>query len=449
GDMDNDGIGEIIFVTGDGTWSATYEGGIHVYEWDGITDNGYGAAAASIYKPNPTHQERFRTEDFTIGDVDGDGENELVTCDNTLTAAQDGLYILSVTGDFQGAHTWVEEGAFLRGGPNPFGGSPTNTGIGDLDGDGHKEAIFGIWDYAALYIVEATGLNTYAYQTYLSGIDYTGDGVNLDNFVVADLNNDNSDEIYMNIYGGGEMAVITSGPDVSLITLADVFYICATGETGAYGMGLGDQDHGAGFDGMDLYIAQYSSGRVYDHELTPGADPTLAASWTRYTLWEDLGGNSTGSFGIAVPPVDMDGDGRREVVVSYLEPTAPPGKWFRVFEWAGEPVAVEMTSFTAIAAQEMVELSWRVESEVDNAGFNIYRDSEKIAYVESRGNSDAPRTYTWIDKDVTAGITYSYRIADVSLDGRETMHDFMATATPKSSGAVPTEYWLSQNYPNP
>ncbi|MCK4273148.1 VCBS repeat-containing protein, partial [bacterium] len=101
GDMDNDGIGEIIFVTGDGTWSATYEGGIHVYEWDGITDNGYGAAAASIYKPNPTHQERFRTEDFTIGDVDGDGENELVTCDNTLTAAQDGLYILSVTGDFQ------------------------------------------------------------------------------------------------------------------------------------------------------------------------------------------------------------------------------------------------------------------------------------------------------------------------------------------------------------
>ncbi|KPL16221.1 MAG: hypothetical protein AMJ92_13085, partial [candidate division Zixibacteria bacterium SM23_81] len=59
GDLDNDGIGEIIFVGCDGTWSAEYEGGIHVYEWDGSTDNGYGTAPLSIYKTNPTHQETF------------------------------------------------------------------------------------------------------------------------------------------------------------------------------------------------------------------------------------------------------------------------------------------------------------------------------------------------------------------------------------------------------
>jgi hypothetical protein len=113
GDMDNDGIGEIIFIPGDGTWSATYEGGIHVYEWDGMTDNGYGTAAASIYKPNAANQNRFRAEGFDIGDVDGDGENELMIVDNTTVNANDGLFILSVDGDFQGAHTWVEEGVFL------------------------------------------------------------------------------------------------------------------------------------------------------------------------------------------------------------------------------------------------------------------------------------------------------------------------------------------------
>jgi len=389
GDMDNDGVGEIIFVVCDGSWSATYEGGIHVYEWDGATDNGYGTAAASIYKPNPTHEERFRTEDFTIGDVDGDGQNELVTCDNTLTSGQDGLYILSVDGDFQGAHTWIEEGVWLRGGTDPFGGSPTNTGIGDLDGDGAKEAIFGIWDYAALYIVETTAPNTYAYQTYIQ-IDTTGDGVCLDNFEVADLNGDDADEVYMNIYGGGEVACITGGIDVSTITFDDnVSYIAYTGESGAYGMGLGDQDHGWGGDGPDLYVAAYSDGRVYDHELD-GADPTDSFSWTRYTLWEDLSGNSQGSFGIAVPPVDMDKDGRLEVVVTYLEAVPPEGKWFRVFEWAGEPVSVTLSSFEAIGAQEQVELTWRAESEVNNAGYRLFRDGDPIAFVEGRGSSETP-----------------------------------------------------------
>jgi hypothetical protein len=211
-------------------------------------------------------------------------------------------------------------------------------------------------------------------------------------------------------------------------------------------MGLGDQDHGVITDGMDLYIAAYSNGVVYDHELT-GADPFLEASWTKYTMVSS-DANDQGAFGIAVPPVDMDKDGNLEVVVTYLEPVAPPGKWFRVFEWVVDPVAVEMTSFTATAGQEMVELSWRVESEVNNKAFNIYRDDELITSVESRGATDAPRTYTWIDRNVTAGVTYTYKIADVGLDGQVTMHDFAATATPMAAG-VPTTYWLSQNYPNP
>lgn len=121
---------------------------------------------------------------------------------------------------------------------------------------------------------------------------------------------------------------------------------------------------------------------------------------------------------------------------------------FMKYHWM-EPTAVTMSSFEAIAGEEMVDLSWRVESEVDNAGFKIYRDGDEIAFVQSQGNTDAPRIYTWVDKDVSAGVTYSYKIADVSLEGVETPHDFEATATPKASAGVPTEYWLSQNYPNP
>jgi len=340
GDMDNDGIGEIILMCGDGTWSATYEGGIHIYEWDGVTDNGYGTAPISIYKPNPANEERFRTEGFAIGDIDGDDQNEMVVCDNTITAAQDALYILSVSGTFEtGFATWNEEAVYFRS--DGFGGSPTNAQIGDMDGDGHYEAIFGVWDFAALYIVEATGANTYEYQTYIQ-IDTTGDGVNLDNFEVADLNNDGADEVYFSIYGGGEMACITGGADVSAITFENnVTYIAHTGEAGAYGMAIGDQDHGTGTDGMDIYSAAYTNGKILDFELT-GADPTDPASWTVYTLWEGTS-NDQGVFGLVAPQVDLDGDGKLELVACFLESTPPEGKWFRVFEWTGETGVEEYT----------------------------------------------------------------------------------------------------------
>jgi len=124
--------------------------------------------------------------------------------------------------------------------------------------------------------------------------------------------------------------------------------------------------------------------------------------------------------------------------------------WY-VDKWVEQPEAVTMSSFEAFGAEEQVELTWRVESEVSNSGYRIYRDGDPIAFVEGRGSSDSPLTYTWIDKDVTVGTTYRYRIADVDLNGNETVHDFVAEGTPKpsASGQVPTDYVLYQNYPNP
>jgi hypothetical protein len=122
--------------------------------------------------------------------------------------------------------------------------------------------------------------------------------------------------------------------------------------------------------------------------------------------------------------------------------------WY-VDKWVETPTAVTMSSFEAIGATEQVELTWRVESEYDNSGYRIFRDGDPIAFIEGRGNTETALTYNWIDKDVTVGTTYRYRIADVDLNGNETMHDFIAEATPKAGGQVPTSYALYQNYPNP
>ena len=45
GDLDGDGMGEIIFHIGRWTGESNPDAGLHVYEWDG-SDNGYGTEAA-------------------------------------------------------------------------------------------------------------------------------------------------------------------------------------------------------------------------------------------------------------------------------------------------------------------------------------------------------------------------------------------------------------------
>jgi len=142
--------------------------------------------------------------------------------------------------------------------------------------------------------------------------------------------------------------------------------------------------------------------------------------------------------------------------VEYLPPC--PGElyvlhqygWY-VDKWIHFNPAVVMSSFAAVGAEDHVELAWRVESEVNHAGYRLFRDGQPIAFVEGRVSSETPLTYTWIDRDITAGTTYRYRIADVDLGGTETMQDFIAEATPKpaTDEKVPASYALHPTYPNP
>jgi len=408
GDMDNDGIGEIIFVIDDGTYDSTYEGGVHVYEWDGVTDNGYGSAPVSIYKPHPTHEAAFRAEDFDIGDLDGDGENELITVDNTSPNDQDGLFILSVDGTFETTHTWVEEAQYLRSDVNGFGGSPLNAHIADMDGDGLKEAVFGIWDYCAFYIVEATDTNTYAYQTYIL-TDPNDDGAPLIDFAVADLNSDGGDEIYVNMYNDGEVAVVTGGTDVSLITPASNVFIIDSGAGGGnWGVvAIGDQDHGGGTDGPDLYVTDWNAtGDVYDYELT-GTDPTNPANWTKYTIIDDYSGS-----GVPVPictsPVDMDADGKLELVVGYGDAVPSDRSWFRVFEWSDFPPhdlgVVALTSYATMGAGSIDATIGNFGSN-DETGFEVY-------WKVDNGDSSSDTFTGTLDKQSEDDLALSWDIPD-------------------------------------
>ena len=81
-------------------------------------------------------------------------------------------------------------------------------------------------------------------------------------------------------------------------------------------------------------------------------------------------------------------------------------------------------------AASVVIVEWTTETEVDTAGFNLYRsESPDGSYIKINhglipGSSDPllGGKYVYTDTNVVAGRTYYYRLEDVELDGTTTTH---------------------------
>jgi hypothetical protein len=102
------------------------------------------------------------------------------------------------------------------------------------------------------------------------------------------------------------------------------------------------------------------------------------------------------------------------------------------------PTVIELSSFTATPKAGTVTLQWSTESEIDNAGFNLYRaESENGEYIKinnslipAQGSSTQGASYEFIDKDVQNRQAYYYKLEDIDLNGNSTMHG-PESATPR------------------
>lgn len=94
------------------------------------------------------------------------------------------------------------------------------------------------------------------------------------------------------------------------------------------------------------------------------------------------------------------------------------------------PLAVTLASFSAASEGGQVLLIWETVSELDNAGFNLYRATSDdwgsatlLTFVPSQApGSSQGFAYSYTDGDVETGLTYWYWLEDVSLAGVTTMH---------------------------
>ena len=100
------------------------------------------------------------------------------------------------------------------------------------------------------------------------------------------------------------------------------------------------------------------------------------------------------------------------------------------------PTLISLSSFTAKASAGEVMLAWETASEIDNAGFNLYRSEdgeyEQIngSLIPAKGSPTEGAVYEFVDNDVKNRTTYSYILEDVDFNGVTTEHG-PVSATPR------------------
>jgi hypothetical protein len=111
---------------------------------------------------------------------------------------------------------------------------------------------------------------------------------------------------------------------------------------------------------------------------------------------------------------------------------------------------VELISFSSDVFENVIKLNWTTATETNNSGFEILRftqnenEWEMIGFVPGFGTTAEPKSYSFLDENVTTGI-YKYRLKQIDFDGSFTYSNEIEVEV----DFTPREFVLYQNYPNP
>jgi len=365
GDLDGDGLKEVIFFAGRETAAIVggEETGLYIYECTG--DNTFAdpvfthANSLGFLFNGMANLTYLRVENFLVDDVDGDGNEELVFASNggsfitdyldtvitpgvdttvyTYGHSEDFFGVLYATGDLQSG--WgaieaefatsardidmgtVDTSSAMFGRDNRLGGgSATCVGIADTDGDDLKELILHSWNSFNTAIVEVTGADTYSFGSDTTCyVQFTSDDdVCLKNMSVVDVDGDGKDEVFLANYGGGSVGSNDGFVYMIKDVDDDATHFVDTTETSivyddtlnaSFGSIAGDIDG----DGLpDIYVATSGvNNDIINLEYDGG-------TWNWYPLLTDsIAHSATGDFAITIAVADLDGDGHEELITGH------------------------------------------------------------------------------------------------------------------------------------
>lgn len=115
----------------------------------------------------------------------------------------------------------------------------------------------------------------------------------------------------------------------------------------------------------------------------------------------------------------------------------------------GTPLPVSLSFFRPTLEDGKVVIRWTTESELDNAGFNIYRSEDRNGeftkvndqLIQGKGTTAERSTYKWVDTSAKPGAVYYYQIEDVSFAGER-----VQLATTKLKGLISAQNKLTTKW---
>jgi len=235
------------------------------------------------------------------------------------------------------------------------------------------------------------------------------------------------------------------------------------------GTGAGDCAYDVSYDpdgsGIDVqYILEddnvYLGSCSTNPDLNNNVDWAETTSGSGYVVevaipWATLGVTPQAGDEIGIEVMlndDDDGDGRDGKVTwndpddaSFYSPAA-----FGTATLSGDPLPVELSSFTATLDRRDVVLAWTTVSETNNDGFAIERRTgneswREIGFVDGAGTSRSVKAYQFSDRQVPRDVqTATYRLRQIDVDGTQTTSE---AVTVSLSG--PSAFALEAVYPTP
>ena len=122
---------------------------------------------------------------------------------------------------------------------------------------------------------------------------------------------------------------------------------------------------------------------------------------------------------------------------SYFALANPPG--------GGNPLPIELSSFSATLKNKNVDIKWTTQSELNNDFFTVERSSDNETYaaigtIDGAGNSTQVHHYSYTDNNPMKGLSY-YRLRQTDFDG-QSQHNMPTVINNMGSS-------LFTIYPNP
>lgn len=121
--------------------------------------------------------------------------------------------------------------------------------------------------------------------------------------------------------------------------------------------------------------------------------------------------------------------------------------YFDLITFVPVTVPVELSSFTALAEANKVELRWSTATETNNSGFDIERSVDnvtfaKIGFIHGSGTTTQLHQYSFIDENASGHVYY--RLKQMDLNGT-----YKYSKVVEVNVVKPAVFSLNQNYPNP